>query len=146
MGETVLVPIDGSPLSYRALRHALEVFPDAEIVAFHVSDLFDPGVGTDTESSYEPIAGSEEWYAMESEAAEKLLSEAEAIAADYDREIRTDSEIGDPQRHIPEYARENDIDHVVMGVHGREDEGQSLVGRVAEKVVYRSPVSVTIIR
>ncbi len=32
MGETVLVLIDGSPLSHQALRHALEKFPDAEII------------------------------------------------------------------------------------------------------------------
>lgn len=146
MGEAVLVPIDGSPLSYRALRHALDAFSDAEITALHVTDLFDPGHGTDSDSLYEPIAGSEEWYAMETEAAEELLSEAESVAAEYDREIQTESEIGDPERLIPDYARDNDIDHIVLGIHGREEEDRSLVGRVAEKVVYRAPVSVTVIR
>jgi nucleotide-binding universal stress UspA family protein len=146
MAETVLVPIDGSPLSRQALRHALDTFPDREIVAFHVSDLFDPGAGSDTDSLYEPIAGSDEWYAQETEATEELLSEAEEIAAEYDREITTESEIGDPQRLIPEYAREQDIDHIVLGVHGREDTERQLVGRVAEKVIYRAPVPVTMIR
>lgn len=146
MVDTVLVPIDGSPLSYRALRHALKTYPDTKITAYHVSDVFDPGYGEDSDSLYEPIAGSDEWYAMEEEAATEVLSEAEAIAEDYDRDIDTESEIGDPQRLIPDYARENDIDHIVVGVHGREDEERSLFGRVAESVVYRSPVSVTIIR
>lgn len=145
MANTVLVPVDGSPLSFRALRHALETFPDADVVALTISDLFDPGYGT-ADSLYEPLVGTEKWYAMEQEAAEELLAEAEEIAAEYDREISTDSDIGDPQRLIPDYAEEHDIDHVVLGVHGREDEERTLFGRVAESVVFRAPVPVTVIR
>lgn len=146
MTETVLVPIDGSPLSHRALRHALEKFQEERIVVLHVSDVFDPGFGRGDDSLHEPMIGSEKWYAMEQEAAEQLLSEAEEIAAEYDREIEADSEIGDPQRVIPDYANEEDVDHVVIGVHGREDEDRSMVGRVAETVIYRSPVSVTVVK
>lgn len=144
MTDTVLVPIDGSPLSYQALRHALERYDDASITVLHVSDLFDPRQSSG--GTYEPIAGSEEWYAMEEEAATELLEEAETIAAEFDSDIETTSEIGDPERIIPDFAREQDIDHVIIGVHGREDEERTLFGRVAESVVYRAPSSVTIIR
>jgi nucleotide-binding universal stress UspA family protein len=146
MTGTVLVPIDGSPLSYRALRHALETFDGAELVVLHVSNVFEPDHRSDLESVHEPPIGSEEWYATEREATEALLAEAEEVAADYDRTITTDSEIGDPQRIIPDYAREESIDHVVLGVHGRDEERRSLVGRVAEAVVFRSPVPVTVVR
>ncbi len=146
MGETVLVPVDGSPLSHRALRHALDKFPDAEIVALHISDLFEPWHGVGEQSRHEPRIGSDEWYTMENEHAEQLLSETEEIAAEFDRELTTESEIGDPRRIIPEYAREEDINHIVVGVHGREDESRSLFGQVAETVVFRSPVSVTVVR
>ena len=145
MADTVLVPVDGSPLSYRALRHALKTFPDAEVVVFHVSDLFDPGYGT-ADPLYEPLVGSEKWYAMEQEVTEQVLSEAEEVAAEFDREIRTESDVGDPQRIIPDYAEDHDVDHVVLGVHGREDEDRALFGRVAESVVFRAPVPVTVIR
>lgn len=148
MAERVLVPIDGSPLSYRALKHALDRFTEAEITVFHVSDIFDPGVGveSDLDSLYEPMIGSDAWYEMEAELREELFAEAESIASEYGREISTAAEIGDPQRVIPDYAEEEDVDHIVIGVHGREDEDRSLVGRVAETIVFRSPVSVTIIR
>lgn len=146
MTQTILVPVDGSPLSYRALRHALKTFSEARIVAYHVGDVFGPGPVSNADSLYEPLAGSEEWYEMEEEAALSILEEAETIADEYDREIDTDWEIGDPQRLVPEYAQANEIDHVVLGVHGREDEDRTLFGRVAERVVYRSPVPVTIIR
>ena len=146
MTENVLVPIDGSPLSIRALEHALEKFRDAEITVLYVVDLFEPTDVDGYESLYEPIIGSDEWEAMERETTESLFDEAEETAAEYDREIATDSAIGDPQRLIPDYAEEESIDHVVMGVHGRDDPGRTLVGRVAETVVSRSPVSVTVIR
>lgn len=146
MGETVLVPIDGSPLSQQALRHALDKFPDAEIIAFHVVNIYEPGYDVDDTSIPELLRGSGKWDEIEREAAYHLLSEAEEIATEYDRAIDTDSDIGDPQRLIPEYARENAVDHIVMGVHGRAEEDRSLVGRVAETVFFRSPVSVTIIR
>jgi nucleotide-binding universal stress UspA family protein len=146
MGETVLVPIDGSPLSQQALRHALEKFPDATIIAFHVVNIYEPGYDVDDTFIPELLRGSGKWDEIEREAADYLLSEAEGIAAEYDRGIDIDSNIGDPQRLIPDYARENTVDHIVMGVHGRAEEDRSLVGRVAETVFFRSPVPVTIIR
>lgn len=146
MDQTVLVPVDGSPLSWRALRHALEQFPESELVVLHVTNVFEPSQDRGTESIHEPMIGSDEWHAMEQQATEQLIAEAEEIADDYDRSIRTDSELGDPQRLIPDYVREEKIDHVVIGVHGRENEERSLFGRVAESVVFRSPVSVTVIR
>ncbi|MFC7114687.1 universal stress protein [Natronoarchaeum sp. GCM10025703] len=146
MGETVLVPIDGSPLSQKALRHALEKFPDAAVIAYHVVNIYEPAYDVNDTSIAELLGGSGKWDEIEREAADHLLSKADEIAAEYDREIDTESAIGDPQRLIPEYARENAVDHIVMGVHGRAEEDRSLVGQVAETVVFRSPVSVTIIR
>jgi len=148
MTRQVLVPIDGSPLSHKALRYALREFPDASITALHVTDLFEPGYGvyTDSETSYEPLAGSEEWYERAEEVSERLLDEAREIAAEHDREIATDSEVGDPQRVIVDYATEEDVDHLVIGAHGRADEARSLFGSVAEMVVRRATVPVTLIR
>jgi nucleotide-binding universal stress UspA family protein len=145
MGEKILVPIDGSPLSFRALRHALERYPDAEIVVYHVVDLFEPDEG-DGDAMDGPMPGSDEWQAAREEATEALFEEVTAVTDEYDREVTTESAVGDPQRLIPDYAREADVDHVVMGVHGRDDESRTLFGRVAEAVVYRAPVPVTVYR
>lgn len=146
MEERVLVPIDGSPLSHQALRHAVEKFQDARIIVFHVVNILEPGYEIDETSLHKLLAGSGKWGTIEQEAADHLLSEAEEIASEYDKEIITGSDTGDPQRLIPEYARENNVDHIVMGVHGRAEEERSFVGQVAETVFFRSPVSVTTIR
>lgn len=148
MTRTILVPIDGSPLSRSALRHALANFPDASITVLHVVDLFEPGYGAypDFETSYEPLMGSEEWYERAEEVSDQLFEDARDIADEYDREVRTESEIGDPKRVIVEYAEEEDVDHIVLGGHGRTDEERPVFGSIAETVARRAPVPVTLIR
>jgi nucleotide-binding universal stress UspA family protein len=47
---------------------------------------------------------------------------------------------------IVTYADENDVDHVVLGSHGRKGLTRVLLGSVAEAVVRRSPVPVTVVR
>ena len=148
MTKNVLVPVDGSTLSWNALRYALEEFPDASITALHVVDLFEPGYGAypDFETTYEPLMGSEEWYERAEEVSERLLSEADATAADYDRALTTVSEIGDPKRVVVDYADEEDVDQIVLGAHGREESGRSVFGSVAEIVARRATVTVTLVR
>lgn len=146
MADAVLVPFDESPLSLRALRHAFDRFPNADVIVYYVIDVFDPSRMAGADSTSDPLVGSTEWHAMEREAAEQLLAEAEAVAEEYDREVETETEVGDPSRLIPDFARDRSVDHVVIGAHGREEEDRQLVGRVAETVVFRSPVPVTVIR
>lgn len=148
MTTDVLVPMDGSPLSKQALRHALSTFPDASVTVLHVVDLFEPGYGAspDLESAYEPLMGSEEWYRRADGISEQLFEAAREIAADYDREIETTSEIGDPKRVIVDYADEEDVDHVVLGSHGRDDAERPLYGSTAEIVARRVSVPVSLIR
>jgi nucleotide-binding universal stress UspA family protein len=148
MGKTVLVPVDGSPLSFRALRYAVTEFPDASITVINVIDLYEPdhGASLDDDTTYEPPMGSDEWYTQVEEAAERLLDEARDIAADHGREIDTVSDIGEPARIIVDYADEEDVDHVAVGAHGRSSVDRPLYGSVTEVVARRSPVSVTIVR
>ncbi|TMT81617.1 universal stress protein [Haloterrigena sp. H1] len=148
MSRTVLVPVDGSPLSFDALRHACREFPDAEIVAYHVVDLFRPDYGTlvDVDSTYEPMIGTAAWDRAVEEATDQLFADVSAIADEYDRAVVTDSDIGDPKRLIVEYATVEDVDHVVLGSHGRLDERRPLYGSVTETVVRRTPVPVTVVR
>ena len=148
MTTSVLVPIDGSPLSRRALRHALEEFPDAPITVFHVVDLFQPDYGaySDFETSYEPLMGSEEWYERAEEITDQLFEDAQDIAHEYDRDVSTTSDIGDPKRIIVEYAEEEEIDHIVLGAHGRTPENRPVFGSIAEIVARRATVPVTLIR
>ncbi|AEH39358.1 universal stress protein [Halopiger xanaduensis] len=145
MVQTVLVPVDGSPLSSRAFRHALREFPDAEITAYHAVDPFTPdAVGVD--STYEPMIGTDAWDQAVAVATDRIFDDVAEVATDYDRSVATESDIGDPKRLIIEYTVDKDIDHIVMGSHGRLNAERPLYGSVTETVVRRAPVPVTVIR
>ncbi|MGM0718354.1 MAG: universal stress protein [Halobacteriota archaeon] len=136
--ERVLVGIDGSDQSKDALEYALDAFPDAEI---SVVTVVNP-VGA--------MAGDEffERSALEQqrELAEEYLESAVRLAGKHDREVDTDVRIGSPSRELIAYARESDADHIVVGSRGRTGLSRIFLGSVAETVVRRAPVPVTVIR
>ncbi len=55
-------------------------------------------------------------------------------------------EVGRPTKVIVEYADEHDINQIVMGSHGRSGMSRILLGSVAEIVVRRASVPVTVVR
>lgn len=142
MPRRLLVPLDGSPQSWAALEHAIDVHPDAELTALYV---IDPVAGAHSVGGGTPIAG-EEWYEDTKEQAEEVFGEARELAAEHGVDLETTTEVGRPARTIVEYAEEKDFDGIVMGSHGRSGVSRILLGSVAETVVRRSSVPVTVTR
>ena len=138
--KRVLVAYDGSQQAEHALDHALAEFPDAEL---HVLTVLDPAEATYA-STEEMPAVADGWYEQATEEAERILSTAEEQAAD--RDLVTAHVVGRPGHSIVEYAEEHDVDQVVTGSHGRTGVARLLLGSVAETIVRRSPVPVTIVR
>jgi nucleotide-binding universal stress UspA family protein len=139
---SILLPIDGSEQSKEALEYALEHFKDADITAINVIDPIEAGY-----TSQATVPGySEEWFEQAKKSAEELFATAQETADEYDHELDTVTEVGRPSRTIVDYAVDNDMDHIVMGSHGRSGVTRILLGSVAESVVRRSPVPVTIVR
>lgn len=135
----ILVPIDGSDPADAAFEYALEQFTDDEIVALNVIDP----VG---EAGAMGTSVAEGWISAAEERAETILEEATETASEFDRAVTTDSVIGRPAHAIVEYAEENDIDQIVLGSHGRDGLSRVLLGSVAETVVRRASVPVTVTR
>lgn len=152
-GETtpdrrLLVPIDGSPLSRQALDYAVAEHDAEAITVLHVIDPTEPGYSAleDVDVRREPLHGSEEWYERAETAAEELLADAREEVSTVDADIETIFESGDPSRVIVDFAESGDFDHVFVGSHGRTGLDRLLLGSVAEGVVRRSPVTVTVVR
>lgn len=140
----VLVPYDESDGSERALEHTLEQYPDATVTLLHVVDLVDAGYAS-------PVDGTvpgfwEDWFENEKASSERLLEEGRERATEAGVDVRTETVVGRPTRAINEYVAEHDVDHVVMGSHGRSGVTRVLLGSVAEGVVRRAPVPVTVVR
>lgn len=144
MSRHVLVPVDESEKSTAALEYALREYSDGRITALHVLDPGDFYAATGMEGG--AIANYDELKRAQDESAGTILENASELAATEGIEIETDQVVGSVSRSIVQYVEESDVDHVVIGSHGRTGASRILLGSVAEKVIRRSPVPVTVVR
>jgi len=138
--QHVLVAYDGSQQSRAALDHALEAFPDAEL---HVVTVLDPAEATYVSTEELPSI-PDHWADEATEEADRILEDARERAGD--RDLVTEHVVGRPGPAIVRYAEEHGVDQVVVGSHGRTGVARLLLGSVAETIVRRSPVPVTVVR
>jgi nucleotide-binding universal stress UspA family protein len=140
MASQILVPMDDSEMSERALQFALETFPDAEITVLHVA-----GSPTSYMGGAMSLAISDDIDDAVAERAEPILTRARELAVDAGCEIETEIDLGMPAETIIEHAA--DYDQVIIGSHSRSTLAERLLlGNVAETVAHESPVPVTIVR
>ncbi|WP_251342702.1 universal stress protein [Haloplanus halophilus] len=138
MVDRILVPFDGTPQSEAALRFVVSEWPDADVTLLYVVDPVTSGF------AQRAFPGSSEtWYERARETAQEQFDAARELAG---RPLDTRIEVGSPARVAVEVAGEDRFDHVVLGSHGREGVSRILLGSVAEDVVRRSPVPVTVVR
>jgi nucleotide-binding universal stress UspA family protein len=138
--KRIFVPTDFSDFSKHALRYACafaEQF-DAELHLVHVlQDIiwYAPEMGSVT-----PSLGNYQQELRDSaeQSLAKVLDPEWAAGRSVVRSIRE----GTPFVEIIRYAKEQDIDLIVMATHGRTGLSHVLLGSVAERVVRkaRSPV------
>lgn len=142
MEENFLIPVDDSDPAIDALDYAVENYPDASITALHVVDPseFSSAASIEGAATYADLIESYEGKA------EELLDEMSERAAERGVSIETDYVVGKVVRSIVDYVDEHDIDHVVIGSHGRSGATRVLLGSVAESVTRRAQVPVTVIR
>lgn len=140
----VLVPVDGSEQSDIAIQHVLDEFEGATVTLLHVINPARAGYGAQAGIP----TSSEEWLEEAEAEADTLFAGARERARGHDVQIGTATDIGNPSRIIVAFTQDADrgIDHVVMGSHGRSGLSRVLLGSVAESVVRRSTVPVTVVR
>ncbi|MFC7176262.1 universal stress protein [Halosegnis marinus] len=150
MEEHLLVPVDGSEEAEAALEYALERFPGEELTVVAVVDPADAAVADSMAAPYEspvdaPGVGAE-WLADAEESARERVALAGERAEETGFTAETVVRVGRPGHAIVEYATDNDIDHIVMGSHGRSGLSRVLLGSVAETVMRRADCPVTVVR
>ncbi len=144
MTKHVLIPVDRSPHSENAFEYVLAEMAEPTITLLHVIDPVAVwGYGDDDSFDLDGYRREEQ---RRREQADQLLSEYRNKAMDRGLRAETVVELGKPSRRILEAIEEFDIDHIVMGSRGRSGIGRVLLGSVAETVMRRSSVPVTIVR
>jgi nucleotide-binding universal stress UspA family protein len=146
MAEKVLVPLDRSEQAKNALEWALEEFGDAHLTLLHVIEPLNMRYVEEAQKEAGEELTPEKSYEKVVEDTEAFLSRYVRKAEESGVEASYDHTEGKPPRGIVEYAEEHDVDHIVMGSHGRTGVSRVLLGSVAEKVARRSPAPVTVVR
>jgi nucleotide-binding universal stress UspA family protein len=139
MSKRVLVPFDDSEQAHEALEYALTEYPGDELIVIHAVDPAEWGYGAPGNTL------GERWREEAREKSEEVQSSAQAVADEYGVDITTAAESGVPGDVVTEYAGEEDIDHIVIGSHGRSGTKRILLGSVAEEVARKVSIPVTIV-
>jgi nucleotide-binding universal stress UspA family protein len=135
--RNVLVPIDFSDHSFRALEAAREMVErGSDLHVIHVLPeilVTEPGVI---------------WGEIDDSSRSKHAEEAirEKIADANYRGVHVAVRIGDRGQNIVDYAAENGIELIVMPSHGRTGLKHLLIGSVAERVVRLAHCPVLVLR
>jgi nucleotide-binding universal stress UspA family protein len=135
----VLVPYDGSVPAQRAAERAFGQNADDEIVLLHVLEaagMLEAGVDMVREKLKQ----------KRDETATELSEEVSSLLETGDVDFRVETTVGKPAREIVQFAEDNDVDEIIIGSHGRTGVSRVLLGDVAETVVRRAPVTVTVVR
>jgi nucleotide-binding universal stress UspA family protein len=141
--KRILVPTDFSDASQNALRYGMALAESfsAELHVLHV--VVDPYV----------IPPGGEGYLPPPDLPQQLEKTSRAhleqwVPADWRKEHTAVLECihGTPFVEIVRYAREKEIDLIVMGTHGRGAIAHILMGSVAERVVRKAPCPVLTVR
>lgn len=136
--QKILVPTDFSKHSEKAVMYASEMAQkfDADVHLLHVIDAIPM-----TDGLYVPPVAREDIE----EAANKELS-AVTIAKVDESKVTRSMVHGQPFVEVIRYAKQNDIDLIILGTHGRGAIAHMLLGNVAEKVVRKAPCPVITVR
>ena len=135
----ILVALDGSETSIRALRYVIEhrdVFgasPDLLLVHVHMP------IPTPRAEALLGAAVIKQYYQEESE---DVLAPARLILAGTPCNVEELSLVGEPAGQIITAAQKHDCDMILIGTRGRSAIGNFFLGSVAMRVIAASPTPV----
>jgi nucleotide-binding universal stress UspA family protein len=146
MYAKILVPIDGSETSQRALTEATKLASlcGAQMKLLHIVDPLTHTSGFETPEVY-----LSDCLPSMMSAGEKLLGRAKAETAANGLRVETELQTTRGARVaeiIVEQAKSWGADLIVLGTHGRRGIDRVLLGSDAERVARTSPVPVLLVR
>lgn len=136
----ILVPVDGSEGSDKAVRFAISLAEgkEAEILVLNVQlSLNTPNVKRFF--TQEEIKGYQEALSQE------VLDHTLEVTKEYAIPVRTVVRIGDPGEEILAEAQESPVDFIVMGYRGLGPVKRAILGSVATHVLHKTHCPVMIV-
>ena len=143
--KKILCPTDFSENSEYALKYALALatLTQADLQLFHVVE---PITYPQSTEFFEPVLDEVElMMKMETAFQQQLEDQVTTLKAKYPK-IKGKLVTGNTFLEIIQAARDDDLDMIVMGTHGRTGLAHVLIGSVAERVVREAPCPVLTVK
>jgi nucleotide-binding universal stress UspA family protein len=138
----ILVPLDGSELAEDALVHARALAGGGgEILLYEAIAPTTPGDAPRAENAI-----AQEMLAETQADAERYLDTVAAAPRAAGYRVRTAAEHGRPVERIVSYARQEQVDLIVISSHGRSGVARWLLGSVADELVRLGPAPLLLLR
>jgi len=140
--KTILVPVDGSQHSIRALETALLMAKEKEGVSLHVVTVQAPIVS----GNVTQFISASNLAAFYEDEGRKALEPVRSLLDQADVAFTEQVLVGPIAETIVDYARKHGCDHIVMGTRGLGRIGGLLLGSTTIKVISLATVPVTLVK
>ena len=150
--KKILVPVDGSDLSFRASEYAIHLAKadNAEITALNVIEDIKQGGAIGLQAKYGNVSLVDAFRNVRKDLAEqwmnKISQEAKSHGVTFKSKIVDDEDATSEAGVITEYAQRNNFDLIVIGSKGRSKLGRILTGGVTNAVVNSAKTPVLVVR
>jgi nucleotide-binding universal stress UspA family protein len=146
----ILVPVDGSTASVKALQYATHLAgleaSEAELIVVHVLEGVKQGGAIGLQAKYGNVRVVEGFKRARRDAALKWLEQVEVAAEKKGIRLKTEVLDGDSKvKVIIEYAKKNSVDLIVIGSTGLTRFKRLLLGTIANAVVSSAPCPVMVV-
>lgn len=137
----ILLPVDGTPASLRAVRHVMNLALHGlrlHVVLAHAereASLYELVTTRDTDV----VAGAVQ------QAADDAFAPAESLLQGMNIVCERDLTLGDPARVLLEICERHGCQLIVMGAQVKSDLASALFGSVSHTIANKSPVPVTLV-
>lgn len=141
--KNILVPVDGSDASLRALQAAINMIQQQnQNSVLHVLNVQAPVISHNAARFFSADV-LKNYYEEEGQTA---LEKAHTLLKNSDIKYHTHVQIGHIADEVKNYLTEHGCDHIVMGTRGLSAMPGLLLGSVATKILHTVDVPITLIK
>jgi nucleotide-binding universal stress UspA family protein len=150
--KKILVPVDGSDLSFKAAAYAIHLAKadNAEVMALNVVEDIKQGGAIGLQAKYGNVSLVDAFRKARKESAEqwmnKISQDAKSQGVNFRSEIIDDEDVSSESGVITEFAQQNNFDLIVIGSRGRSKLERLLTGGVTNAVVNSAKAPVLVVR
>lgn len=146
MYKKILVPLDGSQLAECVLAHAANITTGSKVEEVTLMRVVEPVYipsSAEWAPSPEQIAQAETQNVKE---AEDYLAQVVHHLENNATKVKTEVIKGRAAESIADYAKNNQIDLIIIATHGRSGVSRWVWGSVADKILRASSIPVLVVR